>query len=357
VEAQRDTEDVRRRLVDLGASGEDVDRALENGWLPLLALDRMLVPGLAIYDADGVAAAAGLDPEFARRLWRALGFPDVPPGIPLFSERAVEAARLAVAQASERELEQGTLLQQVRVISASLSRIAAVEAEVFADAVQEQRTSGMSEAEIALSVLSDTRFANISVLIDYVHRLQLRAAVWRRLAYDAVPDFVVAVGFADLSGYTELSSALAAAELSDLVGRWEALAYDTLTAHGARVVKTIGDEVMFVGVPVQVVASAVALRDAVGEEQLPAVRIGVAEGPVVRRDGDFYGPTVNLASRLTEVADRGEILLPAEVRDEFDDPAAAGLRFVARGRRFLRSIGDVTLFAVEAARETGADSD
>ena len=92
-----------------------------------------------------------------------------------------------------------------------------------------------SDDEIALAVLSDTRLADIGVLIDYLHRLQLRAAIWRRMVLAARPDIAIAVGFADLSGYTKLSATLDGTSLSALVGRWEAVAYDTIAATGQRV--------------------------------------------------------------------------------------------------------------------------
>ena len=131
-------------------------------------------------------------------------------------------------------------------------------------------------------MLADTRLADVGVLIDYLHRLQLRAAVWRRMVLAAEPDVAIAVGFADLSGYTKLSATLDATSLSELVGRWEAVAYDTIAANGARVVKTIGDEVMYVGLTARDASTAsLALRDAAAAEALPPLRIGLAAGPVV----------------------------------------------------------------------------
>ncbi len=340
-------EELRVRLVELGADDDDIQRAEEQGWLPLLAIDRMLMPGRRTYDLAALAAAAGLDEELARRLWRAVGFPDVPPGVPVFTDRDVDAARLALAQAAERDVEQGTLLQQVRVISGSLARVASVEADGLADELADLHALYTSDDEIALAVLSDTRLADVGVLIDYLHRLQLRAAVWRRMVLVAQPDIAIAVGFADLSGYTKLSATMDAASLSELVGRWEAVAYDTIAATGARVVKTIGDEVMYVGLTAETVTASLALRDAAAVEALPPLRIGLAAGPVVSRAGDYFGPVVNLASRLTEVAEPGEVLVPAALRDELRSGSGMNVRFVPRGTHHLRSIGAVEVFALE----------
>jgi adenylate cyclase len=339
--------ELRQRLTELGATDDEIDRADADGWLPLLAFDRMLLPGPRTHDLAALAAAAGTDEEQARRLWRAVGFPDVPAGAAVFTDRDVDAARLALRQAPARDIEQGTLLQQIRVISGALARVAAVEATGFAELLDEMQALDVPADEIALAVLTDARLADVGVLVDYVHRLQLRAAVWRRSVLAARSDVVVAVGFADLSGYTKLSATLDATSISELVGRWEAVAYDTITANGARVVKTIGDEVMYVGLTSEVVAASLALRDAARAEGLLPLRIGVAAGPVVSRDGDYFGPVVNLASRLGEFAEPGELLVPAELADQLRTGADVALRWLPRGLQQLRSIGAVEVFALE----------
>ncbi len=343
-------EDLRSRLVSLGASDADISRADTQGWLPLLAFERTLLPGERRYDLAALVREAGIDEDLARGLWRAVGFPDVPADLAVFTERDVEAARLAFSQASPREIEQGTLLQQVRVISGSLARVAAVEAEGFTDLLAELKTQGVPDEEIALGLLDDTRLDEVGLLIDYVHRLQLRAAVWRRTVLAAEPEIAVAIGFADLAGYTPLSASLDAMELSELVGRWEAVAYDAVATSGARVVKTIGDEVMYVGLTNEAVAASLALREAAAAASLPAVRIGLAAGPVVSRDGDYFGPVVNLASRLTDLATPGEMLVPAALRDELQADPAGALHWVPKGVQQVRGIGSVEVFALERTR-------
>ena len=109
------------------------------------------------YDVGRLAAAAGIEEAWAQRLWRAVGFPDVPPGIAAFSDRDVAAAREVVRQAAEWHTDPETLLQQIRVTSGAATRIAAVEAEVIADFVQRKRADGVSDDDIALAFLSDDR--------------------------------------------------------------------------------------------------------------------------------------------------------------------------------------------------------
>jgi adenylate cyclase len=336
-------DELGRRLMELGASDDDLVRAEALAFVPLLALERRLLPGDRKYDVGRLAAAAGIEEAWAQRLWRAVGFPDVPPGIAAFSDRDVAAAREVVRQAAEWHTDPETLLQQIRVTSGAATRIAAVEAEVIADFVQRKRADGESDDDIALAFLSDDRLERLAALVDYVLRIQLRAAVWRRLALQADPDIVVGIGFADLAGYTALSGELDPNALSRLLNHWEAVAYDTIAAHGARVVKTIGDEVMFVGLPREVLSSAVALRKAVAAEGLPPVRSGVAAGPVIPREGDFYGPVVNLASRLTAVAPANRILVPSGIGAQVPE---GEFTFVPLGEQFLRGIGNVEVWAL-----------
>jgi adenylate cyclase len=337
-------DELRRLLREQGSSEADLARAEEFGFVPLLALEARLLPGERKYDVAQLALAAGIDEAWAQRLWRAVGFPDVPPGVAAFTERDVAAAREVVREATEWRTDPDTLLEQVRVTSSAAMRIAAVEAEVIADFVQRKRSDGVAEDDIALEFLGGDRLERLALLVDYLLRIQLRAAVWRRLALQADPDIAIAVGFADLAGYTELSGGLDPEELSKLLSRWEAVAYDTVVADGARVVKSIGDEVMFVGLPHEVLASALALREAVRAEGLPPVRAGVAAGPVIPREGDFYGPVVNLASRLTAIAPANKVLVPAAIRSVV---AEGDFRFVPMGEQFLRGIGNVETCAVE----------
>ena len=124
---------------------------------------------------------------------------------------------------------------------------------------------------------------------------------------------IMAVGFADMVGFTVLSQHLGDDELAAVVSRFEELAHDTVVALGGRVVKMIGDEVMFV---VQTATGAaeigLSLAEAYADDELLSdVRVGLAIGPVLVQDGDFYGPVVNLASRLVGVANPGTVLVSA----------------------------------------------
>jgi adenylate cyclase len=125
----------------------------------------------------------------------------------------------------------------------------------------------------------------------------------------------VAICFADLVGFTRLGGEVEVEELGTAAGRLADLAAQ-VTVAPVRLVKTIGDAAMFVSPdPGAVVAVALSLVEAVEQAGLPSLRAGVALGPALQRAGDFYGHTVNLASRVTGIARGGSVLCTAEVHD------------------------------------------
>jgi len=337
-------DDLRSVLLAAGASEDDVDRAEREGWLPLLTLDRLVLPGRPNHDVADMAAITGYDEDQLRRLWRAVGFPDVPAGLAVFTDADVEAARRLLSGGLAHGSDFATLLRQVRVISSSMARIAAVVAEHYGEIVHEQREQGVAEEAIAASLVETFDRDELASLIVYSATVHLRAALWLRFARDAAPDLLVAIGFADLAGYTTLSAELDADRLGDFVARWEEVVYDTVAEHGGRVVKTIGDEAMFVGLSAAVASIAIALRAAAVAHGLPPVRTGLAAGMVVARDGDYYGPVVNLASRLTEVVPAGAIYASEALRDEL--AADPSFTWSPIGPLDLRSIGPVPVFAL-----------
>lgn len=340
--------DLRSFLRESGASDDEIDRAASEGWLPLLTVDRLLLPGEPVYDAAGLAGAAGVPADFARRIWRALGFPDVPAGLPVFTDRDAGALREA-AKRIGLSGDVDAFLRGTRAISAAMATVGAIDAEVIAEAISAQRAAGSSDEQIAAALVGALDWPGFAVLIDHVHRIQARAAVWRRLTLDAIADVGIAIGFADLAGYTTLSAELEPDQLSALLARWEDIAYNCTAEHAGRVVKTIGDEVMFAGLAESVLGTGLEILDAASADPLvPPVRVGLASGSVIARDGDFYGPVVNLASRLTEIAGRETVLASASLHDQFaHDPL---LEWESIGWRHLRGVGDVDVYAVTRRR-------
>jgi adenylate cyclase len=157
------------------------------------------------------------------------------------------------------------------------------------------------------------------------------------------------VGFADLVGFTMLSQALDSNELAAMVDRFEAMAYEHVPLHGGRIIKMIGDEVMFACDDVATGAAiALALVEAhAADPELPDIRVGLASGPTLEWDGDIFGATVNLASRLVNVAHPGAVLVSETVATALDGAADVTLRPLRPIR--LQGIGRVKSWVLRRA--------
>ncbi len=168
----------------------------------------------------------------------------------------------------------------------------------------------------------------------------------------------MAVGFADMVGFTMLSQHLGDEELAAVVARFEELAHDTVVALGGRVVKMIGDEVMFV-VPTADGAAQIglSLAEAYSDDDLLSdVRVALAIGPVLVKDGDYYGPVVNLASRLVNVAHPGTVLVSDEFRDALAVEGVSGIDTRPLRARKLKDLGRVQMWKLlRAGTEPGSD--
>ena len=166
----------------------------------------------------------------------------------------------------------------------------------------------------------------------------------------------IAVGFVDLTGFTRLSRELDEQSLASLIHRFESASYNAVVGGGGRVVKMIGDEVMFVADdPETAVRIALALIETTrNDDELPLARAGVAWGTALLRLGDCHGPAVNLASRMAEVAPSGTVLACEELRTMLWHSAPLAWR--PRGTRRLKGIGRVPLWEVGLLRDAASDA-
>jgi len=335
--------EVRERLLALGATPEEIDAAEAEGRVPVLVVERMLFPGEARYRADDVAELAGVDFEVADRLWRAMGFPDSPPDAHEFVDADVAALKAAVDLIAEYGEADG-LVQQSRVVSAAMARIA----ESLTDLLSTIAGELTADDAASLALLERWDVERALGLYDYVLRRQIVAAMrrrfrWTGLGAETAP---LTVGFVDLVGFTSLSLQISPAELSQLVARFEALAFDTVATHGARLVKTIGDEVMFVvddpGAGAEIALTLAETHDA--DDTPPDVRAGLARGEVTLFEGDYFGAVVNLASRVVSVARRGTIVVDDTVRQSLNGDDR--FRLVDIGTRRLKDVGPQRLWVL-----------
>jgi adenylate cyclase len=346
---------VRSLLVTLGCTNEEIDQAVADDDLDLLVVDRMLVPdGQRLTQAE-VAELTGIPVEDARRFWRALGFLDVGDEERAFTDMDIEAVHLFQAMVAMGMADMDSAVQMARVIGSSMARIAEAESGPGATPILMSSGDSIIDADQFASQAADSIPA-MGRLLEYVWRRHLQAATRRAMLHRARGvgegiSPVMAVGFADMVGFTLLSQHLGNEELAAVVARFEELAHDTVVALGGRVVKMIGDEVMFVtDTAIDAARIALALAEAYADDELLSdVRVALAVGPVLVQDGDFYGPVVNLASRAAGIAAPGSVL----VSDEFHtallseiEGLPAEFAFKALRPRLVKDLGRVQLWAL-----------
>lgn len=340
---------VRRLLLAAGATAEEIDRAAEDDVLDLLTVDRLVLPGPRRYDQQEVADRTGLPVDLLRRFWRALGFLDVSPTERVFTDLDMEAVRLLLRLVEMGAAEVETALQMARVIGSSMARIADAEITPDAQVIGEQEDSVRS-AE-AFADMADTTLPAIARLLEFVWRRHMQAATRRvmlaRARARAGRSTDLVVGFADMVGFTLLSQHLTEVELAAVVRRFEDISHDIVTGLGGRVVKMIGDEVMFVVDEVPAAADiGLSLAEAYADDDLLSdVRVGMAVGPVLTREGDYYGSAVNLAHRIVNIANPGTVLVSDEVhrRLQADGGGDAFAGHPLRPRQ-LKDVGRVQLW-------------
>ena len=337
----------------VGVPEADLQRAHDEGTLVLLAIDRLALGQEVRFDLAAACVRSGLPEEELRHIWRSLGFPDPRPGEVVFSE--VDLTNLAVVAGLMHEgiVSPEVTYSMTRVIGSSMARVASALVDAVSsnlDGEARSMTSGVSGAE-PISLASRDILPLFPQVLEQVWRRHLQVAARRRLLRSDADDPDIVVGFADLVGFTALAQQVSDEELAEVVDQFEHLAYDVVTAGGGRVVKMIGDEVMFtVEDPSHAAEIALGLAQASRDAaELSDVRVGLAMGPVVEREGDVFGVTVNLASRATAIAYPGTVVVSQEVRAAL--VGRPGIGFKNMRPRNLKNMGRVSLSVLMRAED------
>src|ERR1700712_1140431 len=311
---------------------------------------------------DDVVARADVPLERSRMLWRALGFPDSQPGEPAFTQADVEALRLASRLEQDQFVGDGMADLLARVMGQSMNRLAEALMEMVTELVvddDELRELAAKAPEKAVEEAvrrTDHLLPDLESLLTYAWRRHLLAASQRAFgsAVRDLPDEPVAVGFCDIVGYTSLTRDMSSHDLSKLVESFESSASDIIVVNGGRVIKTLGDEVMFAVSHAPVAARiALELAEAFASEavRVPGARVGLAWGPALMHGGDMFGPVVNLASRCTGIARPNTVACDREFArevEEVPDVEASRLRTFR-----VRGYGHLTPFALRRGGEGG----
>ena len=345
------------RLRARGYTLEQIRRANESGQLAGY-VQGMFAPPEGRYTLDEAARAANLEPALIERIYMSLGLSTL--SLDSVSDEDVEMLRY-IAAILQAGLPEHVFMQMVRVFGQALAQIADAEVRLIHMYVHEPlMREGVPGTQIAeqMGGLASEILPFVAPLMNYVHG--------RFLAHFVEQDVIghmeaeldgsapeegrmrVVIAFADLAGYTRLTEERGDEEAVQAVERFVEAVEHTLPID-ARVIKTLGDEVMIVGSdPVALTQWAVAVQREVDPED-PEPRIGIHCGEALYRDGDYYGRDVNQAARVVARAAGGEVLVTRPLVDVAT--GADGLDFELIGEIGLKGFSEPTELFHALSRE------
>ena len=310
------------------------DRATEEELSPAELISRGLLFGEGRYTRLEVAQHAGVSLDEARRLWRALGFPEVDDQQRVFTDADVAALTDAAALIKANIVDSDALVELARPLGNLMSRLAAAQTHFITEVLGSRIAEGLTAQDpqmpqiLAANALATTRELLPVLELTTVHawRRHLAAELGRELIPSAygfgaeAERRPAAVGFIDITGYTRISRNVDLTELAGLLNRFETAVLDVVVEHGGRVIKNLGDGILFViEDPLSAAEAALHLLDVFGaDESLPPIHGGLAFGPVLYRGGDVYGPVVNVAARLSSLARKETIRIDHALANELD---------------------------------------
>jgi adenylate cyclase len=332
-------------------------------------IEDVLLGGSRRYTRAEVTARSGVPEERARQLWHSLGFAAVTDDAREFTDGDLRALRTAneLIHSGLTDPDQATSV--ARMLGQHMSRLAESQVELLRGII-------IANPELAADERQLTRFVerivpDLEQLQDFAWRRHLAAYAGRALVRpdDNAVDLVV--GFADMVGFTVLTRRSTEDELVRVVDGFDALTAEVVAENHGRIVKMIGDEVLFVAdEPAHGAEIALTLLERAEEDPgVPSLRAGLAHGRVLSRFGDVYGSVVNLASRLTSVARPGTVLIDRSMAHELAEHPdyqvrhrrPVSVRGYARLRpSVLRRAGDEAPSLLESAVELlgiGMDED
>ena len=342
------------RLRERGHSLAELRAAAETGRLAYGYLEELFPAAQRTRTLAEAAEECGLEPALIERIWTAAGFST--DSLERIGEEDMQLLRY-MATVLDAGFPLVAFLQLVRVYGQAVAQIADAEVKLFHLYVHEplmrEGVPGLRMAE-EMSGLAAELLPLASPIMDRLHQRSLQHFVEQDVVGHLETEgegaelgrVRVAIAFADLAGYTRLTEEAGEEEAVDIVERFVEAVEETLP-DDARVIKTIGDEVMVVAVdPAALVDWAVGFQVlSAGLRPLP--RIGVHAGPALYRDGDYYGRSVNLASRVGARAAGGEVLVTRPVVEA----AGPHLAFEEIGEVKLKGFREATALFLAARRE------
>ena len=311
-----------------GDDGPDFDDTIYETRTAAERLEEILLDGKRVLDRREAAKLGGISTVSARKMWRALGMSQTNENDKAYTVSDAHALRMWAKPVADGLIDQDTALSLARAIGQTTDRLVVWQMETLVEFLTEEK--GLSDPEArrdALQVVEDM-IDPLQKMLTYSWRRNL-AEVMGRLNvnvsdglamdnrqgwYDSSMPLARAVGFIDLVSFTRLSQQMEPRQLANMVQEFQGMAYNIVATGGGRVIKTVGDEVFFAAsTPLAGAEIAMTLMERVtAAEGLPQARVGFVWGRVLSRLGDIFGSSVNLAARLTAVADPGTIFTDEE---------------------------------------------
>ncbi len=324
-------------------------------------LEEILLDGKRVLDRREAAKLGGISTVSARKMWRALGMAQTDAHDKAYTVSDAHALRMWAKPVADGLIDQETALSLARAIGQTTDRLVVWQMETIVEYLTEEK--GLSEPEArreALEVIEDL-IDPLQKMLTYSWRRNL-AEVMGRLNvnvsdglamdnrqgwYDSSMPLARAVGFIDLVSYTRLSQKMEPRQLANMVQEFQGICYNIVATGGGRIIKTVGDEVFFAAeTPLAGAEIAMSLMERVtAAADLPQARVGFVWGRVLSRLGDIFGSSVNLAARLTAVAEPGTIFTDEETARVLSTSDA--YVFEPRGSLTLQGLGETGICRME----------
>lgn len=300
------------------------------------------------------AEAAEVSLLSARKIWRALGMPNLTDQDTYFTPADSQALKDITALVRDYGITEEGTMSLTRSVGQMTDRMVAWQVEALVEDMVTHRGISDSQARHDLLKLLPELIEQLEQIVLYGYRRQLNAAVLRLALRGekqgdvdpAALPLARGIGFADLVSYTSLSRQMNEKTLAGLVQSFEQRCAEVVAVGGGRIIKTVGDEVLFLAeTPEAAARISLTLSKLIKEDpNLPEARVAFVWGRILPKLGDVYGPTVNLASRLVALAEPGVVLTDDATAEILDDNEEFVLNRLET--RNVRGFGDVCPVAI-----------